>query len=202
MQSDEKILKPFILILSVALSSQLSLSLFEGTFVLHAQQIISLTPKELGYIFMVCGLMMAFPQGAFVAGYIEKFGAIKLIPVGLVIMAGGLSFLMLSKTLSVILINVSILALGMAIILPSVTVIVSQYGKTNSGGLLGLLTGVNSLGQTLGPLIGSFLFVLNIHLPYLMSSLLLLITAGCVKVSRHSQLRPVKEVSLYNQEKN
>ena len=178
LKNDANILKPLALILTVSLLSQFSLSLFEGTFVLHAQQFISLSPTELGYIFMVCGLMMAFPQGAFVAKYIDKFGAVKLIPIGLIIMAGGLSFLMLSNTLSVILMNVAILALGMAIIIPAVTVLVSEFGKNNSGSYLGLLTGVNSLGQTMGPLIGSLLFVLNNHLPYLLSSVILLISAA------------------------
>lgn len=194
-QNDFKVFKPLGIVLFIAFSSQLSLSLFEGTFVLHAQQSMDITPQGLGYIFMVCGLMMAFPQVAFIAKYIDKFGAVKLLPIGLGVMAGGLSFLMLSSSLSVILINVAILALGMAIIIPSVTVLVSLLGKSNSGSFLGLLTGVTSLGQTLGPLLGSLLFVKNIHLPYLLSSILLVTAAGFITVKSGQLSSALKERS-------
>jgi DHA1 family multidrug resistance protein-like MFS transporter len=78
---------------------------------------------------------------------------------------------------------VGILAFGMAIVIPSITVMISQYAETEAGGILGLLTGANSLGQTLGPLVGSLLFVMNIHLPYLLSAVLLLVASVYVRLN-------------------
>jgi DHA1 family multidrug resistance protein-like MFS transporter len=182
--------EPLLKILAIALLAQLSLSLFEGTFVLHAQTSMYFTSKELGYIFMVCGLVMAFPQGTFVYRFIERFGAIKVLPAGLLIMAGGLSLLMAGQGLGAILIFVAILGFGMALIIPCVTVLVSQYSDSQRGSMLGLLTGANSLGQTLGPLIGSLLFTVNIHLPYLMSGLALFLGALYVNSARTQMTAP------------
>lgn len=172
--------KQILVILLIALLSQMALSLFEGTFVLHAQTIMEFSAVELGYVFMVCGLAMAFPQGTIVAGFIDRFSAVKLLPNGLIIMASGLALLMFSQTISIILVFVAILAFGMAIVIPSITVMISQHADQETGSVLGLLTGANSLGQTLGPLLGSLLFTLNIHLPYLLSALFLVLSAAYV----------------------
>jgi len=174
---------PILVTLLLALFSQLALSLFEGTFVLHAQNTIEITTTQMGYVFMVCGLAMALPQGTAIAGYIEKFGPAKLLPIGLTIMAGGLILLMFGRSISSILWFVAILALGMAIVIPSITVIISEHADGEMGKSLGLLTGANSIGQTLGPLAGSLLFMLNIHLPYLLAAMLLLLAAVYVNVN-------------------
>ncbi len=164
-------------LLLLSFISQFGLSLFEGTFVLHAQNVMTITPVQLGYVFMVCGFVMAAGQGTVVAGLIERFGAPKVLPFGFVFMGVGLMLLMIGRSIGVILVFVGILAMGMAIITPSLAVIVSSNTVGQLGKSLGLLTGTTSLGQTLGPLLGSLLFIVNLHLPYLLSAAALLMAA-------------------------
>jgi DHA1 family multidrug resistance protein-like MFS transporter len=164
-------------LLLLAFISQFGLSLFEGTFVLHAQNVMTISPLQLGYVFMVCGFVMAAAQGTVVASFIEKFSAKKVLPFGFVFMGIGLMMLMFGRSISAVLVLVGVLAMGMAINTPSIAVIMSSYTEGKIGKSLGLLAGVTSLGQTLGPLLGSLLFVINIHLPYLLSAAALLMAA-------------------------
>ncbi len=157
-------------LLLLAFISQFGLSLFEGTFVLHAQNVMTISPLQLGYVFMVCGFVMAAAQGTVVASFIERFSARKVLPFGFVFMGIGLMMLMFGRSISAVLVLVGVLAMGMAINTPSIAVIMSSYTEGKIGKSLGLLAGVTSLGQTLGPLLGSLLFVINIHLPYLFSA--------------------------------
>ncbi len=161
------------LILSIV--GQFGLSLFEGTFVLHAQAVMNFNSTQLGVVFIVCGLVMAVAQGTVVAWFIEKYGPEKILPAGFFLMSAGLTLLMLTESMEMILVFVGILALGMAVITPSITVIITKHTKSNLARTLGLLAGSNSIGQTIGPLTGSILFVINIHLPYLLAAAVLLL---------------------------
>jgi len=163
--------------LLLALTSQFALSLFEGTFVLHAREVMNFNAAQLGSVFMVCGFVMAVAQGTAIAGFIEKLGAERILPYGFFMMGTALVALMFGRTMDGILISVSILALGMAIITPSLAVMVSHRSKDRLAKNLGLLAGANSVGQTLGPLFGGLLFVFNIHLPYLLAASALFLTA-------------------------
>ncbi|NOX24905.1 MAG: MFS transporter, partial [Deltaproteobacteria bacterium] len=141
--------------LFLSLLSQFGLSLFEGTFVLHAQKTMVFTAAQLGFVFMTCGFVMAAAQGTVVAGFIERLGVGRVLPFGFVFMGTGLLMLMVTGTMGTILLSVAILASGMAIITPSIAVLIARRAKDRLGKGLGMLAGANSIGQTLGPLIGS-----------------------------------------------
>jgi DHA1 family multidrug resistance protein-like MFS transporter len=179
-QHKTSIMQTITAILFLSLLSQFALSLFEGTFVLHAQRTMIFTATQLGFVFMTCGFVMAAAQGTVVAGFIERLGVGKILPFGFIFMGTGLLMLMVMGTMGTILLSVAILASGMAIITPSIAVLIARRTKGRLGKGLGMLAGANSIGQTLGPLIGSMIFVYNIHLPYLLTAGLLFLAAGGV----------------------
>lgn len=168
---------PIVICLLLAFIGQFALSLFEGTFVLHAQYVMGFSIQQLSSVFMMCGFVMAVAQGTMVAGAIDRYGTRRILPVGFFCMGGGLVALMVVRELNLILTFVALLAIGMAIIIPAITVLVSSHGTNRIGRNLGLLTGTNSMGQILGPLLGSILFVHNIHLPYLLAATALIAAA-------------------------
>jgi len=168
---------PIVICLLLAFIGQFALSLFEGTFVLHAQYVMGFSIQQLSSVFMMCGFVMAVAQGTMVAGAIDRYGTRRILPVGFFCMGGGLVALMVVRELNLILTFVALLAIGMAIIIPAIAVLVSSHGANRIGRNLGLLTGTNSMGQILGPLLGSILFVHNIHLPYLLAATALIAAA-------------------------
>jgi DHA1 family multidrug resistance protein-like MFS transporter len=175
--------KSFFLILFFSLISQLSLAMFEGTFALHSQRLFSFGPKQMSIVFIVCGSVMGLLQLGPVAWLIKKTGENALLPYGLVILSIGMSLLMLSNKMEFILLFVSIVSVGMAILTPCLASLVTKDSGINYGTSLGVYSSSNSLGQMLGVLIGSVMMIWFVHLPYFIISILLLLTA-CIAVPR------------------
>ena len=59
MANIDKSLSP---LLALTLAGQFALTIFEGTFALYAQAKFNYGPAEVGYVFVVCGLVMTVFQ--------------------------------------------------------------------------------------------------------------------------------------------
>jgi DHA1 family multidrug resistance protein-like MFS transporter len=157
-------------LLGLALVAQFALAMFEATFALHAQAILNYGPSEVGTVFVVCGLVMAvFQIGAsgLLAG---RVGAMGQIGMGLVLMGTSLSVLMVPRRIFSVLAVVGLLALGMALIPPNLSALIStRGGPRRAGTALGAQNAASSLGQASGPLVGGALFVWQMNAPYVLS---------------------------------
>ncbi|MEO5995260.1 MAG: MFS transporter, partial [Ginsengibacter sp.] len=163
--------KSFLLLLFVSFISQLSLAMFEGTFALHSQRLFQFDVKQMGFVFMVCGSVMGLLQLGPVAWLIKWKGERALLPYGLLILGIGMSLLMLSSEIGVILFFVSIVSVGMAILTPCLASLVTKESGDNYGTSLGIYSSVNSLGQMLGIISGSVMMIWFVHLPYFIISI-------------------------------
>lgn len=164
-------------LLYLSFLSYFSLALFEGTFALHAQQVMKFGPAQMGMVFIVCGLVMAVGQGAIVVWFIDYKKEILMLAIGSGMVGVALILLMLTETMTFILIWVGVLAFGMALLIPTLATLASRRSETEVGTALGLQSAANSLGQFAGPVTGGFIFVLSIHIPYLFTAAPLLATA-------------------------
>lgn len=163
-------------LLVLALISQFALSIFEGTFALHAKYETKFGPSDMGWVFMVCGLVMAGAQALIVDKLIRSFGEQKLLTIGFMIMGVALTMLMTTRNISLILLYVGVFALGVALISPSLATLVSKSAKDHTGAALGQLSAANNLGLAIGPITGGLMISLNLHLPYLFTAILLITT--------------------------
>jgi len=164
-------------LLALAFLNYFALAVFEGTFALHAKALINFGAFEMGWIFMVCGLVMAVSQGTFVPTLIGRFGEAPLLPMGFIMMGAGLAFLMIAEHMASVLVFVALFALGVALITPTVASMVSKWAGSDVGKALGQSTAANSLGQAAGPMAGGFMIGWQVHTPYLLTSLHLGIAA-------------------------
>lgn len=169
--------KSFILLLIISFISQLSLATFEGTFALHSQRLFAFGPKQMSIVFVVCGSVMGLLQLGPVAWLIKKKSENALLPYGLIILSIGLSLLMLSNKMALILLFVFIVSVGMAILIPCLASLITKDSGNKYGTALGVFSSVNSLGQVLGVLTGSVMMIWFVHLPYFILSFLLILTA-------------------------
>ena len=88
--------------------------------------------------------------------------------------------MMTAKSLNIILGFVTMLSLGMAILIPSLSVLVIKFSQGQYGIAFGVQSSANSLGQAFGPPLGALLLNWNIHLPYLFTGILMLIIAALI----------------------
>ena len=165
-------------LLALALAGQFALTMFEGTFALFAQAKFDFGPADVGYVFVVCGLVMTVFQAGAVGFLAGKINEMIQVGVGFVLMGAGIALLATAQTKGFVFAFVALLSLGMAFIAPNLSTLVSKRGgEQHAGASLGAQNAANSLGQASGPLLGGVLFIWQINAPYLLSGAVLLALA-------------------------
>lgn len=166
---------PFLLLSFIY---QLALTLFEAVFSIYSKNELQFDAIKIGYGFMVCALVMALLQPFVVSRKVkEKISGQYQIILGFGIFGLGISLLVFANQLLFVLILIGLLAVGGAFITPNITSLISLKGGKNSGSALGIQKSIDSLGQVVGPIAGSWLLTINISLPYLLTGIsILLIT--------------------------
>jgi len=173
-------LRPFLFL---ALLTKFALSAFEGTFALHAKEVIQFGISEMGWVFLVCGLVMSAAQGTVVSPLIGRLGERPLLAPGFTLMGVGLAMLMTTRSMPFILLYVALFAFGVALINPSLASWVSKGAGNRTGAALGQLNAANSLGLAGGPVLAGLLLAWQVHAPYLLTALLLAATALCTAMA-------------------
>ena len=183
------IIKTLFPLLVLTIVGQFALTMFEGTFALFAQAKFDFGPSDVGYVFVVCGLVMTVFQVGAVGLLAKKFEATTLITAGFAIMGVGIGLLATAQTKFLIYAFVAILSVGMALIAPNLAALVSKRSSEQQAGMsLGVQSAASSLGQVVGPLLGGLLFIWQVNAPYLAAALLLLVVAFFVgwKMNKNS----------------
>jgi DHA1 family multidrug resistance protein-like MFS transporter len=112
-------------LLKFSFLSFFALSLFEGTFALHAQRVMNFGPSQMALVFIVCGLVMAAAQASVVGWLIGQAGEMPLLSLGFGLMGTALVLLMTTQNISLILFYVALFSLGMAVMLTALILIVT-----------------------------------------------------------------------------
>ena len=172
------LLKTLWPLLALTLTGQFALTMFEGTFALFAQARFAFGPADVGYVFVVCGLVMTVFQAGAVGWLAGKIGEMVQIGAGFALMGTGIALLATAQTRFFVFAFVALLSLGMALIAPNLAALVStRGGERQAGTSLGIQNAANSLGQAGGPLLGGVLFIWQIGAPYVFSGAVLLSVA-------------------------
>ncbi|MBK7307786.1 MAG: MFS transporter [Chitinophagaceae bacterium] len=172
--------KTFIVLLTLSFICQLALSMFEGTFALHSQRLFSFGPQQMSLVFIICGSLMGLLQLGPVAWLIEKKGEKALLPFGFLFLGIGIFMLTTSKQMEWILIYVSFISIGMAILTPSLASLITKDSEKEYGASLGIFSAVNSLGQVAGVVIGGVIMIWSDHLAYWIVAVILIVVAWLV----------------------
>ncbi|NIS68334.1 MAG: MFS transporter [Proteobacteria bacterium] len=165
------------LFLALAFLNQFALATFEGTFALHAKELLQFGPSEMGWVFAMCGIIMAAAPAVVVSWLIGRLGEKLLLPTGFALTGVALAMLMTAQRMDFILSNVALFALGVALIGPSLATLVSKRAGGRPGAALGQLNGASSLGLASGPALAGFLLAWKVHAPYLLTALMLVATS-------------------------
>jgi MFS transporter, DHA1 family, multidrug resistance protein len=160
--------------LAVAMAGQVAVALFETTFALHARTELGMGLVEIGLVFMVCGLMMLVVQLGAVSRLARRFGEVHLASAALALMGLSLALLALARSTATVFALVASYGIGMALLAPAVSALVSRRGGAHAGAALGLESSAKSLGQIAGPVLGGVLFGASVAVPFWLASGLLL----------------------------
>ncbi len=173
-----QLMRNLFLFLLLSFIYQVALTLFESVFSIYSKNVLQYDALAIGYGFMVCALMMGILQPVVVSQKVKKIisGRNQII-LGFCVFGICMPLLLITGRLFFVLALVGLLATGGAFVIPNLTSIITLKGKPYMGQALGIQNSVNSLGQVIGPIAGSWLLAVNESLPYLLAGIAVIFVA-------------------------
>jgi multidrug resistance protein len=168
---------------------------FEATFALFSERRFGFTAATIGYMFAFVGLVLAIVQGTLVGRAARRLTERRVVPMAILLLAAGLGFIALSRTVFFLTAASGLIAVGMGFNNPSLVSLISRLSSQDEqGGVLGVSQSLASLARVFGPAWGGFVFDrFGISIPFLVASgLMFLAFVLSVLGLRHVHLsRPV-----------
>jgi len=172
--------KYFIIILMISFVMQFVVTLFETVFSIYGKDELAFNSNQVGIGFMICGSVMAILQPVF-ASYGEKvLSAKKQIVLGLLILGISLIAFPFFKNEFLVYGLIVLFAAGGAMVTPNLLSAVSLISQENTGRNISIQSSTNSIGQILGPIIGTWLVAAGFYYPFIIAGAVILISIGFV----------------------
>jgi DHA1 family multidrug resistance protein-like MFS transporter len=129
------------------------------------------TPKDIGIMFLISGVVGAMTQGGIIRKYATPGKEPLLIRMGFILQAIGFSLLLFSWNVWSASVFLAVFALGNALLRPCITSLITQSTKSGQGLTSGLSSSMDSLGRIFGPLIAGGLFEINMSFTFIIGSI-------------------------------
>jgi DHA1 family tetracycline resistance protein-like MFS transporter len=166
----------------------------ETTFALWADDAFGWGPMQVGWIFFYVGILLAAMQGGLIGRLSKRFGETRLVIAGAAIIGLGLLGLAFAASLAEVLVASGFLAVGMGLLNPSVSSLVSRVaGAEERGGIMGVSQSASSLARIIGPAIAGGIFTAwGRNAPYYLGALLMLaVVAMALRLPRRAPAEPL-----------
>jgi MFS transporter, DHA1 family, tetracycline resistance protein len=158
--------------------SVLAFVAMEATFALLGERRFGLDSGKLGFVFTYIGVIIVLVQGGLVGRLTARVGERALAVGGSLLMAAALAAIPLAPRLWSALVALGLLAVGQALVFPTVATLLSNATSADEqGGTLGLGTSMGAAARAAGPIIAGWLFDRSLAMPYFMGAVALLATA-------------------------
>ncbi|WP_417890073.1 MFS transporter [Xanthomarina gelatinilytica] len=173
--------KYFVVLLGLSFVIQFVVTLFETVFSIYGKDELGFNSNQVGIGFMLCGTIMAVLQPVF-ASYGEKIlSTKKQIGFGLFISGISLIAFPFFKNEFVVYGLIVVFAAGGAMVTPNLLSAVSLLSKTNTGRNISIQSSTGSVGQILGPVVGTWLIADSFYYPFIIAGLIVIISIGLVR---------------------
>jgi MFS family permease len=164
-----------ILIYAIAIGS------FQGTntiLALFLNARFQVTEQTIGYFFMYIGAISVFTRVLWLGRAVDRLGEAKLSRIGIILLAGGLMLMPLSRTLPMLAVAVAMIPLGTAFTFPCVTALLSRVISQRERGMyMGLQQTYGGIARIAAPLFYGWTFdSMGVAAPFFFSSVFVLAT--------------------------
>ncbi|MHB8155795.1 MAG: MFS transporter [Desulfocucumaceae bacterium] len=166
----EVIRNPLFFLFFLGFIINFSMALFEGTFALYAADKAGFGTRELGTLFAILGVFGVVVQGGLLGRLSKKYGDAAVIKTGVFISSAGMLLILLSSDRGILYFTTVIFNVGISLLGPSSSSLVTKKTTGGQGASLGLMQSFGSLGRILGPVVGGALYAFNLNAPYALGS--------------------------------
>ncbi|WP_417858583.1 MFS transporter [Xanthomarina gelatinilytica] len=173
--------KYFIVLLVLSFVIQFAVTLFETVFSIYGKDELAFNSNQIGIGFMLCGAIMAVLQPVF-ATYGEKvLSTKKQIALGLFISGVSLIVFPFLNNEFMVYGLIIMFPAGGALVTPNLLSAVSLTSKENTGRNISIQSSTDSVGQILGPVVGTWLIADSFYYPFIIAGLIFIISIGLVR---------------------
>ncbi len=174
----ETLLQPNVrLLLLISFVVTLVFASLESIFPIWSRRTFNWGPQQNGYLFAIVGIISVLIQGGCLGSLNKKFGEIRLIIGGMLLLAAGMALIPFSLTFKTIIPAMAISAIGFSIVSPSLNTAISiRIAETEQGGAMGAARSVTTSSRMIGPALAGIIFgSLGKDWPFFISALLMLV---------------------------
>jgi len=172
----QALLGPMAFLLVLAFLLDLGLWIFEGVFGLFALEYYDFSPKDIGNVLVMAGVIGVVMQGFLSGPLTRKFGEPAVIKLSLFLSALAFVLMLWPKTTPGIMITVGCFVICNSLLRPSISAYISKTATCGQGEAMGLNNSFMGLGRIAGPILGGLLFDLDVTYPYLFGGAIMLST--------------------------
>jgi len=150
------------LILSLGLILITGFAAFEIALPLYGKYAYDWTLTSIGYVFAYIGILITLVQGGMVRRMVPRYGEVRMILVGFVLLVFSLVVMAMGVSSTVLLLALIPMTMGFGLLSPSLSSLLSRIThQDHQGTVLGLYQSMNSLGRVVGPSMGGFFFAVT-----------------------------------------
>ena len=165
-------------LIAVTLLFTAAFAAMETVLPLFTQTTLGWGAAQNGIAFAIFGVTLVIVQGGLIGRLVRRFGERQLLIAGLLLVGGGLAVLPLGGLFATIVIGAGLTTVGMALIYPTSSSLLSYAAPDDrQGATLGLARSAGALARVIGPALAGALYVLAPAAPFLVSGA---ISAGSV----------------------
>ena len=135
-------------------------------FALFTEKHFGFDAHQTGYVFGFIGIISVILQGGLIGRLVKMFGETVLARTGLLLLALSLVSLPLVPTIPMLLLVCATTAIANGLVNPTLNGLASQMiDRSWQGRALGLMQSAGSVGRLVGPLLGGWLLMFDLHRP-------------------------------------
>jgi multidrug resistance protein len=135
-------------------------------FALFTEKHFGFDAHQTGYVFGFIGIISVILQGGLIGRLVKMFGETALARTGLLLLAISLFSLPLVGTIPMLLLVCATTAIANGLVNPTLNGLASQMiDRSWQGRALGLMQSAGSVGRLVGPLLGGWLLMFDLHRP-------------------------------------
>ncbi len=193
--SEQKIeINPFLPLLRAAKDKTLRLryfafflygtafALMNGIFSLFVKELFGWSASVIGYLFAGMGIILVFNQTIFLKKIWLKYFTEKQLEVWFFPVMAGSFLLMDLKNPTLFILGIILITFSQSTLRVVLSSAIAKAGGANRRGeVMGTAASIIAASMIIGPLVGGALFVRNLHWPFLLSAVLLLVAFWLAK---------------------
>ncbi|MCM3087269.1 MFS transporter, DHA1 family, multidrug resistance protein [Bhargavaea ginsengi] len=168
----------YFILLIITLVFSFGLANFQATISMYMDKKYAYTPAEIAILMTIGGFIGVVVQTFVVDPLFRKFGEMRVILVNLLIAAVSMScILFVDRFWSLMLISTFFFT-ATSLLRPALNTLISKMAGNEQGFAAGLINAYMSLGNMFGPALAGTLFDINMAIPYMFGTAVLLICFG------------------------